>query len=88
MTKPVKVRLDSLVTGDWFRLGTQEGQLVYKNDCRVRVCLGSKQVFIKGKPTFVHKIVTDWGPGTEVIKIGEPTEKDEVKLDEEENENE
>lgn len=60
-----KVRLDSLLIGQWFKRDGREGWLVYKNDCRARVKLPGKKVQIKDtefKTTFEQ----DWAPGTEV----------------------
>lgn len=46
----------------------------------MRVCIGTKTVFIGGEPRFVQKNETDFGPMTMVNRV-EPDEDPEVQLD-------
>ena len=78
-----KVLLSRLRNGQWFQLpdGEKTGFKMYGNDCRTRVCLGSKPVVINGEAQFATSVEQDWGPSTEVV----PLDKFQERLDEEVN---
>ena len=66
-----KVRLKTLSRGQWFKMDEHQGYLLYANECRARVKVDGKPVFINGEFAFFSGCEVDWGPDTMVI----PTEK-------------